>query len=48
MRKKCLCWDLFPTFTKPQTNLKNTHFYFDIDRSQNKKRLNDTFVLYTT
>jgi len=46
--EKCHFWDLFPTFTNPQTNLWNTHFYFDIDCFiMIKKYLGGTFVLYS-
>jgi len=27
--EKCRFWDLSPNFTNRQTNLKNTHFYFE-------------------
>jgi len=42
--KKCCFWDLFPTFIIPQTNLKNTHFYFESVWFVNTKHLDNTFV----
>jgi len=43
--EKCHFWDLFPTFANPQTNLLNTHFYFDIVRSLNTKQLDNIFCI---